>query len=222
MKQCLGVKQWQAICAIASTTQYFMSHTARHCFTPNAVSSHLPSFVQTLWHWTGFTHGPGYKGEMARTVTCSESQLFVWKHASIFARFWTTCRLIEKCTNSNREKNGTVVDEPQLLYMSLRTFSICAFPMNRAKNRVSMRSGGIWCKYCSSSSKRPNLRKAMQGSINVLCKTRWGWGVSQSFTLHIEKGAWPIKNLTMGVGGQAHLISASYVICLCSLHVVID
>ena len=28
------------------TTQYFMTHAARHCFTPNRVSSHLTSFVQ--------------------------------------------------------------------------------------------------------------------------------------------------------------------------------
>ena len=43
----LDVKQWQAVCAIAPTSQYFMTHTARHCFTPNAVSSRLTSFVRT-------------------------------------------------------------------------------------------------------------------------------------------------------------------------------
>ena len=40
-----GLKQWWAVCAIAPTTQYFMTHAARHCFMPNAVSPHLPSFV---------------------------------------------------------------------------------------------------------------------------------------------------------------------------------
>ena len=43
-----GVKQWQVVCAVVPTTQYFMTHTARHCFTPNTVSSHLPSFVRTV------------------------------------------------------------------------------------------------------------------------------------------------------------------------------
>ena len=40
------VKQWQAVCATAPTTQCFMTRTARHCFTPNAVSSHFLSFAQ--------------------------------------------------------------------------------------------------------------------------------------------------------------------------------
>ena len=40
-----GVKQWQALCAIVSTTQYALTHAACHCFTPKAVSSHLPSLV---------------------------------------------------------------------------------------------------------------------------------------------------------------------------------
>ena len=40
-----GVKQWQVIRAVVSTTQYFMTHAARHCFTPNRVSSHLTSLI---------------------------------------------------------------------------------------------------------------------------------------------------------------------------------
>ena len=40
-----GVKQWQAIRAVVPTTQYFTTHSARHCFTPNRVSSHITSFV---------------------------------------------------------------------------------------------------------------------------------------------------------------------------------
>ena len=40
-----GVKQRQAIRAIASITHYSMTHAARHGFTPNVVSSHLPSCV---------------------------------------------------------------------------------------------------------------------------------------------------------------------------------
>ena len=40
-----GVKQWRAICVIIPTTQCFMTHAARHCFTPNALSSHLTSFL---------------------------------------------------------------------------------------------------------------------------------------------------------------------------------
>ena len=41
-----GVKQWRAIRdTIAPITQYSMTHAARHYFTPNAVSPHLPSFV---------------------------------------------------------------------------------------------------------------------------------------------------------------------------------
>ena len=43
-----GGKQWRAACAIGPTTQYFLAHAARHCFTPNAVSSHFPSFVRIL------------------------------------------------------------------------------------------------------------------------------------------------------------------------------
>ena len=43
-----GVKQWRAIWAIIPTTQYFMTPTARHCFTPNAVSSRLPSLLLSL------------------------------------------------------------------------------------------------------------------------------------------------------------------------------
>ena len=38
-EKALGVKQWQAVCAIVPTIQYFMTHAARHCFTPNAVLS---------------------------------------------------------------------------------------------------------------------------------------------------------------------------------------
>ena len=30
---------------VVPTIQYFMTHTARHCFMPNAVSFHLPSFA---------------------------------------------------------------------------------------------------------------------------------------------------------------------------------
>ena len=40
-----GVKQWRAIRAVVPTTQYFMTHPARHCFTPNRVSSHFTCFV---------------------------------------------------------------------------------------------------------------------------------------------------------------------------------
>ena len=40
-----GVEQWRAIRAVVPTSQYFMTHAARHCFTPNAVSSRLTSFV---------------------------------------------------------------------------------------------------------------------------------------------------------------------------------
>ena len=40
-----GMKQWQAARAVALIIENFMTHAARHCFTPNAVSSHLPSFV---------------------------------------------------------------------------------------------------------------------------------------------------------------------------------
>ena len=40
------------VCAVIPTTQYFMTHAARHCFTPNTVSSHFPSFVCILCSYT--------------------------------------------------------------------------------------------------------------------------------------------------------------------------
>ena len=50
----LGVKKWQATRAVVPTTQFSMTHSARHCFTPNAASSHLPSFPLHVFFLIGF------------------------------------------------------------------------------------------------------------------------------------------------------------------------
>ena len=80
-----GAKQWQAVCAIVSTTQSFMTHAACHCFTPNAVSSHLTSFVRDIvWVW----NSPGLSTWYSVSLEFCEcekvrrwtlSRTFLWK-----------------------------------------------------------------------------------------------------------------------------------------------
>ena len=70
-------EQWQAIGAIAPITQYSMTHAGRHCFMPNAVSSHLPSFEPKLkrkWKRTVVTLDSGRCHLISTHMSQSQSQ----------------------------------------------------------------------------------------------------------------------------------------------------
>ena len=75
---------WQAICAIVPTTQYVMTHAARHCFTPNRDSSHLTSFVREIYSNTQLAqkfshtlHGTRGQGPIPGIGTANVITVFV-------------------------------------------------------------------------------------------------------------------------------------------------